>query len=108
MQTIHCKPGDDFDLRVSEANADGSIPDLTGWTIAAQIRQADDTLIAALTFDGSDLSNGIYYLRASRAATTSWPVGVALCDLQYTSPADKVRSTETFRVVIGKEITHDG
>jgi hypothetical protein len=42
-------------------------------------------------------------------AVETWPLGVLVCDVQFTSDADpnSVLSTETFAFTLVKDVTHD-
>lgn len=104
------KRGDTFDYSDELVVTDDGVelPSLLGWTGASQIRHtgdvllgiAPDTLVATLVFTWLDATQRLYRVR-SDGPTTGWPTGVVMHDVQLTSPAGDVVSTETelFRIV---------
>lgn len=99
------KRGDTFDRSGQiTINVDGvHVPDLTGWAGAAQVRTRSGALIAAITFTWLDATQSLARIRA--ADTTGWPVGPAEIDIQLTSPAGDVVSTDTERLDIVSDVT---
>lgn len=75
--------------------------------VRAQLRDRAGTLVQAFTFALIDASAGQYSLGAAAAETTSWPLGVSLCDIEYTDIDGNVSSTETFGVNVVQDITRD-
>lgn len=100
MQKLPFKRGDSFSLL---GTVDG---DVTGWTIASQIRTSAGalvaTLTAAVTSASADLS--VYTLTAP-GPTTAWPIEDLRCDIQYTTGAGIIDSTETFVIQMVEDIT---
>ena len=75
--------------------------DLTGWTGVCQLRDKFDTKIADLNFTWLNASLSLAKLEVSASSTRTWPLAVLYTDIQMTSPAGVVVSTETtsFEVV---------
>jgi hypothetical protein len=102
--TIEHKRGDTFlyDAALKET-ATGPAIDITDWVIAAQIRAVDLTLIEDITVTVTDAAQGEYELYV--ADTTTWPIGKARMDVQYTDNTGVIRSTETIDVKIIQDQT---
>lgn len=100
MQKLPFKRGDSFSLLCT---VDGNV---TGWTIASQIRTSAGalvaTLTAAVTSASADLS--VYTLTAP-GPTTAWPIEDLRCDIQYTTGAGIIDSTETFVIQMVEDVT---
>lgn len=99
------KRGDTFDLSgpVTVTEAGEPLPDLTGWAGAAQLRTPGDVLVADLQFEWLNAAQGLCRLMA--ADTSAWPIGPAQLDIQLTSPAGAVVSTDTAQLRIVKDVT---
>lgn len=97
-QKILFKRGDTFSL---QATANGE--DITTWTIQSQIRDNSGTLISELDITKTDAANGEYTLTHD-GATSSWPLKMLYCDIQYTV-GGVISSTETFRIEVVEDIT---
>lgn len=99
------KRGDTFNvsgtLTVTENGA--TVTDLTGYTGAAQVRDGNDSLISTLTFTWLDASTASAQIVASD--TTDWPVETLYFDVQLTTPAGDVISTDTARIRVSRDIT---
>jgi hypothetical protein len=92
METIPHKRGDTFLLTCTT-----DVP-LTGYSIASQVRDKSFKLIAQLTVNITQTSpTGIYTL-SYPAGSSSWPVGLLECDVQYTDNTGFIVSTETFEI----------
>lgn len=107
MATIVHKRGDTFSAVGTLKDATGAAQNLTGVAIAARLTWPDATTadldVTLLTQSGATL--GQYTLVKAYAATASWPLGVARCDIQYTFPDATRRSTETLLIQITEDIT---
>lgn len=103
MQKIHHKRGDTFFL-ANRLTQDGAPIDLTGWSVRSHVRDGD-TLVKALTYAVVLAADGQYSLTAAPADTEDWPVKTLHCDIEYTSPGGTVTSTETFLIVVIKDVT---
>ncbi len=100
MESIPHKRGDTFLLTGTT-----DVP-LTGYTIASQVRDKSFKLIAQLTVNITQTSpTGIYTL-SYPAGSSSWPVGLLECDVQYTDGSGFIVSTETFEIDVLRDVTH--
>lgn len=98
------KRGDTFlYAAVLRESKTGPVIDLSGWTIASMIRDADGVLIEELVVTVTDAANGAYTISA--ADTTAWPVGLAYWDIEYTDTHGVIQSTDTVTVSILQDIT---
>lgn len=95
------KRGDTF-LIEAEVKIDGVVRDITGWVVKVQVRKGA-TLIAELDIEYTDRVNGLYRLR--KDVTTDWGLGELSCDIQYTTDALQIISTETFIIACEADIT---
>lgn len=99
------KRGDTFNfgLYVKATINDAVQVDLTGWTGKSQIRQANGSKIADLTFAWDDAS--VAAARLSATGTSAWPVGDALLDVEMTTPAGEIVSSDTIHIAILEDVT---
>lgn len=103
MPTMRIKRGDSFQLTIQGKDANDDAQDMTGWSIASQVRQEDGTLVENLTHAWVEQSEGKYTLTG--ADTSTWPLEVLRCDIQYTTNAGIVMSTDTILVNMLEDIT---
>lgn len=97
------KRGDTFDYEAALTEGKNGPPiDITGWNIRSEIRTGTQQLIAALTVEILDATDGKYALTSG--STTGWPVGNAFMDIEY-SENGKIKSTETISVQIIRDET---
>lgn len=101
--TIPLKRGDTFVLEAT-AQQNGSPQDLTGWAIRSQVHNGSN-LVAELDVSYTDRDAGRYRLACPASATQDWPVKALDCDIEYTSPAGQVVSTETFKIDVKADVT---
>ena len=110
MKQISHKRGDTLSLTCTWTDPNGTIIPLTGYTITSQVRVltgtpfVDDLIVSVVSESG-----GIFTLSAVPASTVLWPItsgqyGRMFCDVQF-SKAGVVVSTETFEIVVLREIT---
>jgi hypothetical protein len=89
----------------------GELVDLTDWQIASELRKPDGTLIAAFacTYTGTttDPETEVETQTFTHIATdtSSWPVGMAEIDVQFTSPSGQVVSTDTQVIKVVRDVT---
>jgi hypothetical protein len=88
--------GDTFALS-GVVNVNGAVEDMTGWTIAAEVRVRTSTgavgdLISTLTASWSNPVTATLLL--TDTSTSSWALGEAYIDVRLTSPGS-VRTTTT-------------
>ena len=95
MQITEHKRGDTFVKSNVVEDANGPV-DITTWTIASSLRDADDTKVADCVVVVTNASAGAYTLTV--ADTTLWPIGALFWDIQYTDGDDVIFSTETIQV----------
>jgi hypothetical protein len=101
------KKGDTWSLTATADVRDlvtGNKADLTGWTIASQLRAADSgTLITDFV---CTLVDPVAQTFTHAAATTAaWPEGLAVLDVQFTSPGGQTVSTDTQTIRIVPDVT---
>lgn len=104
-RTTH-KRGDTFELSGPITVTDNGQPvaSLVGWTGRSQIRTAaTGELVAELTFEWLDAAARLVRLRC--ADTSTWPLGLAEVDIELTSPAGSIVSTDTAQIHIVKDVT---
>lgn len=97
------KRGDTVLLACEARDAAGTLVDLAGTSIRAQVRMPDGQMLADMVVTRLP-SLGSFELSLS-TATTQWPVGAYECDIEYTSPDGFVVSTQTFGLTLVKDVT---
>lgn len=78
--------------------------DLTGWTGASQVRNSLDELIADITFTWVDASLSLVSL-TFLGSTANWPIGKVYTDIQFTSPAGDIISTQRTALAVARDVT---
>ena len=80
--------------------------DYTGWTGRSQVRRdEDDTLLSELVFEWIDAVEGFFV--AVVLNTDNWPANkYVLFDVEITSPAGEVRSSEAIRILVRRDATY--
>lgn len=98
-----------IERRVYEPSTDSSVVEnnFSGWIGASQIRSVYGTLIADLTFEWLDSSEGLARIYAI-TATTDWPTGNCLIDIKLTAPDGLIVYTETQMLSIDPAVTLGG
>ncbi|MDO4723455.1 MAG: hypothetical protein Q4A97_01675 [Comamonadaceae bacterium] len=109
---ITVKRGDSIDwhCRVQAGGPGGGLPlDITGWSIACQLRSVQRNAAARLVHAFApaivNAAAGQYRLSASNAQTAAWPAGLAALDVRYTDATGRVMHTETVAVLVCEAIT---
>lgn len=102
---ITIKRGDTLLVSATVRNKDRSAVNLTGYTVASEIRNEAGTLLAALTATITSPTTGVYTLSASPGATATWPAGSYFADVKYTSGGGQVTHTATFPVRVLPAVT---
>lgn len=98
------KRGDSFSrlITIPPDLADGHF---AGWTLAAQVRDANGNLLGDLACEWLDPLT-TRELRVTAVNTTGWRVGRAELDVQFTRTADGwVQSTETHSFTVARDVT---
>lgn len=103
---MRIKRGDTLIVDVRRESA-GQPVDLTGYTIRAQVRTAQGALLATLTPTITDAPGGRVQLRAAAATTATWEPGSYRYDVEFTSPAGDVLSSETLPLSVVADVTRD-
>lgn len=99
MTTATVKRGDTFQAQCQRVGVD-----ITATTIRSQIRAG--SWVQELTVTKTNAATGEFTLSATATQSKLWPVGNATWDIEYTD-AGAVRSTETVKLRIVEDITHD-
>ena len=101
ISNIFIDQGSDFSLTVDVQNALGNALDLTGYTIAAQMRKTYGSTNASATFSTShNGANGQVVLQLTDSVTAALESGRYVYDLNITSGAgDKTRVVEGQAIV---------
>lgn len=97
--TAKVKRGDTFSAVCQRVGVD-----ITSTTIRSQIRAG--TWRQDLTVTKTNAATGEFTLSATAADSELWPLGNAIWDIEYTD-AGAVHSTETVKLVIVEDVTHD-
>jgi len=104
MANITHKRGDTLEWVVS-LTQNGSVVDITGWTITSQIRQ-ETTLTDSLTVVIVSLENGQFNLSATPVQTASWSLGSHSVDVEFIDAGGFVVSSQTFTLQLVRDITY--
>ncbi len=101
ISNIFIDQGSDFSLTVDVQNALGNALDLTGYTIAAQMRKTYGSTNASATFSTShNGANGQVVMQLADSVTAALESGRYVYDLNITSGAgDKTRVVEGQAIV---------
>lgn len=106
MSQIYHKRGDTLSLLCIWKDASGNPVDLTGYTIASQVRATN--FVDSLTVTITDAVNGKFSVTRTATGTSSWPISNSVsrvyCDIQFTT-GTTVISSQTFEVVVLEDIT---
>lgn len=89
--------GDDFVIPMTLTNPDnnGTPVDITGWTIASQVRYARK-LISDLDVTITNAAQGEFSISLPKEQTAIWPVRKLKCDIQFDRPIEGRISSQTF------------
>jgi len=100
---MNFKRGDTFRMSGFLGTSASKI-DLTGYAIRSQLRGLYGALIAefAVTID---LVNRTFAMSETADKTALWPVGTAVCDVQFVDTLGDTRSTQTFKLDIIEDVT---
>lgn len=93
--TITLKSGDTLMLDAQLTDAEGQPIDMSGWTVACQVRDNRGWMVADLAPVLTMPALGQYEIRKP---TTGWAPGTYRADLRYTDAGGNVLSTESFNV----------
>ena len=101
------KQGDTWSLTAQADVRDlatGTKADLTGWTIASQLRAADTGALIA-EFECTLVDPVAQTFTHTATSTATWPEGLAVLDVQFTSATGQTVSTDTQTIRIVPDVT---
>lgn len=104
MNTIEIKQGDTLDL-ACRLQTGGEAVDITGWSIASQVRDPQGQLLHTFAPEITDAAAGAYRLLASAAQTVVWPPGGLSMDIRYTNASGHVMSTQAIALQVQRAVT---
>lgn len=89
--------GDDFviPMTLTDPANNGNPVDITGWTIASQVRYARK-LISDLNVTITNGAAGQFSISLPKEQTALWPVRKLKCDIQFDRPVEGRVSSKTF------------
>lgn len=106
MSQIYHKKGDTFTLICVWKDSVGNPVNLTGYTIASQVRSIG--FVDNLSVTILDAAQGRFSVSRNAANTSDWPASNSIsrvfCDIQFTINST-VSSSQTFEVVVLEDIT---
>lgn len=105
-KSITFKRGDTLSMSCQRLTAAASAFNLTGYTIAAKVRNGNFS--ESLTVTITNALQGQFTVSQTATNTALWPISddddsVMYCDIQFTSTG--VESTETFKIIVNEDIT---
>lgn len=98
---VAIKQGATFQLLIAGLNDDGSPFDFTGLTVTAQVRDAQQRLVDALTISAIDTQH--YSILQQ---TANWPVGRLVCDFKVVDAlTGTVLKSDTLGIQVAQAVT---
>lgn len=102
MTTLSIKTGATFRLLYAITQDDGTTAvDLTGTTLASQVRDPYGTLIADLPITNTGTTGVVSITQA----TTAWPTGLLSLDLKLTDGTGTVLISDTASILVSPAVT---
>ena len=100
--------GDDFliPMSLTDPENSGEPVDITGWTIASQVRYSRQ-LLNDLSVNITNGSGGAFELALAYAQTMKWPVRDLKCDIQFDRPVGGRVSSRTFIIRVLEDQTQN-
>ena len=98
------KHGDTLDLSGELTVSGESVEDITLWTAACEVRDADYNLVEQLSFEWLSSETNMCRIK-SQQDTSSWPIGRLFFDVQFTSTSGDIISTPTVTLIVERDIT---
>lgn len=91
--------GDDFviPMTLTDPDNNGTPVDITGWTIASQVRYAKN-LISDLDCTITNVTQGQFTISLPKEQTALWPIRNLKCDIQFDRPIEGRVSSQTFTI----------
>lgn len=105
MITMELTQGDTVLWGGGCADEDGVAYDLTGYSLAAQLRGPDDALAGQFDCVVDPGTGGTFVVGASAIETQTWEPGLYRSQIEFTSAGGEVYSTETFLVRVVADVT---
>jgi len=102
MTELTLKQGGSLLLALAFTEDDGSAADLTGSSVSSQIRDAQDSLVAALPVVVTTPTAGTASIAVMD--TSAWPLGTLRCDIRVQA-ASTIMFYETFAIHIQRAVT---
>lgn len=99
MERIPFKRGDSLTLTCT------TDIDITGWTIQSQVRTESGRLVDTLSVNITQTTPTGLFKLTPNTDTSLWPLGDLYCDIQYTTSANVVVSTDTFIIELVRDET---
>lgn len=99
---INFKRGDTFSLTCTY-KVNGVATDVSSIDIKSEIRDLRGSLIQELIVEKM-IQTGVFTLTSESVETSSWPVSVLKCDIQFSNDGI-VRSTQTINISVDEDIT---
>ena len=105
---LQFKTGSSGVFEITYANDDGSVIDITGYSIDMDFYNIETDVLIISTSVGSgitltDAANGEFEVDAG--ATIAWPIGKMPIDIKYTPGSGEAQHTETFYIDVQKGIS---
>lgn len=98
-EVMYFKRGDTFRLSCTTDQ------DITGFSIASQVRTSAGGLIDTLVVNLLQANPTGSFTLDTTNNTSGWPIGTLYCDIQYTTGSGEIVSTETFEIDVIRDIT---
>lgn len=98
--------GDDFSIpmTLTDPENNGNPIDITGWTIASQVRYSkkliDDAVVTITT-----AIDGEFTVSIAKEKTVLWPTRRLKCDIQFDRPVQGRVSSQTFIIAVSEDQT---
>ena len=102
---ITVKRGDTLAFIVRRKNKDGTPRTGEALKLKSQLRTQKDFFLAEFIITET-IVPGDYLFKVSAVETTTWSPGTYNCDIQFNED-DIVQSSETFQVIVTKDVTRD-
>ncbi len=103
MDIVTVKRGDTLALLVKRKNFDGSPRTGEASKLKSQIKNSKDILAAEFVITETNVP-GDYSFVVNATITETLPLGNYNCDIQF-SDGGFVQSTETFKIIVEKDVT---
>lgn len=102
------KRGDTFrrDIQLTDPNDDDAPIPITDWVIRSQVRYGT-TMAAEVTVEITDAAAGEFTLSMEPAVTATLGPRTYLCDVEFTMLDGSKVSSETFYLIVEKDVTYD-